>query len=179
MACPRITSTGDYRVTSTGDDRIVSADVCSAVVPSCVRVTSFGDFRVTDTGDYRTLSADVCSPVTPVTTEPAITGGARVLRKGEFPKWWEEWEEPQPKKMPPKSAKERLAETASDLRLRKPEIVPLPKAAVIPIRPKITITREVMIRASGRMDITYKVVTEHTKTRRMVAAALLLLLEKD
>lgn len=46
-----------------------------------------------------------------------IQGGGRVLVHGRMPKWWKEWEEPQPKETPPKTLapRERIAELAGRL----------------------------------------------------------------
>lgn len=57
-------------------------------------------------------------------TDPVITGGGRVLREGEWPEWWKEWETSQPKEDPPepkRNVAELLAEAAGALDMPAPK----------------------------------------------------------
>ncbi len=62
--------------------------------------------------------------------DPPITGGGRVLSKGGWPEWWENWEEPEPTEAPPKrSIAELIAEVAGELdipRQQLPQPTPAP-----------------------------------------------------
>lgn len=192
MTCRRLTSTGDVRVTSTGDTRVISADICSPIVAGiCNRITSTGDRRVTSSGDVRVLSADICSPVTPVA---ATQGGGRVLVRGQFPDFWKDWEEPQPKVGPPeKSSKEEIAELAAELRMPEPakilpfapKAVPKPKPAVIErsafIEWRAVLTeRQMTVMLTGRLETKHRTISSEMRTqRRMLAAALLLLMDDE
>lgn len=70
-------------------------------------------------------------------SDPAITYGGRVMREGQFPEWWENWEEPQPTEPPPNPIplSELLAEAAGalDMPRAKAPAPPKPKAKPQPV----------------------------------------------
>ena len=90
-------------------------------------------------------------------SDPAITGGGRVMRKGQFPEWWEEEEEPQPKPEPEDTAREKLAEAAAVLPFPKsknkvPPPPPKPKKAPPPLKPRKLVLRTILAE-SGTLGI--------------------------
>lgn len=124
------------------------------------------------------LSAPAGAPVEPGVHDIGWKGGGRIHRKGEWPEWWEDEEEPQPKKTPKKvkSTKERLAEAVSFL--------PMPKAKVVRLRPPRIVPPKPPVRRKAKVQPLLppkkrrkKLSAKERARRRKIAAALLLLLD--
>ncbi len=124
---------------------------------------------------------------------PPVTrgqGGGRVMRKGEFPEWWREEEEPQPKETEElkKSSAEQIAELAETLPIPKRQetkkVVPLrkktpkkaqPKQETIEPKKEVVpppIAPEIQALQSDMKEIVNKM----SRMEKRLAAALLLLL---
>lgn len=116
---------GSYAVTGTAatpqHDKKVSAETTSYAwtgSDATLTHTTPGAYTlVADAGSY-TLTGSAAtltwSGTPPVPYDVGWKGGGRVMREGQFPEWWKEWEEPQPEVGPPKpTTEEKIAELAS------------------------------------------------------------------
>lgn len=98
-------------------------------------------------------------------SDPPITGGGRVLLKGQWPEWWENWEEPQPTEPHP-SLKESLAKVWAG--------VPLPTAAKqYRWAARVELDAEISVELGASADICRKVRARGRKERRLLLLLLL------
>lgn len=121
------------------------------------------------------LSAPAGAPTPPAVHDIGYKGGGRVQRKGEWPEWWDDEEEPQPKEAP-KSFKERIAEVAA--------LLPVPKAKAVQLRPPRIVPTSVQRKPKPKVQLVVvpkkrrkKMSPKMRARRRKLAAALLLLLD--
>ena len=154
-------------------------------------ISGVGIREITGSGSLTAQDAQISGGVTPpVPRDISWKGGGRVMRKGDFPEWWKEEEEPQPKETAEtkKSTAEQIAELAETLPIPKPKetkkVVPLRKKTPKKAQPKQQIIEpekevvppsippEIQALQSDMKEIA----TKMTRMEKRLAAALLLLL---